>query len=55
MSDNLDWTQDLGDAFLGQKKELLETVQKMRAKALEAGNLKTSEQQKVTQAKTRSS
>ncbi|HEX6811998.1 MAG TPA: DUF3300 domain-containing protein [Planctomycetota bacterium] len=49
MNDNLDWTQDLGDAFLGQKDELMQTVQKMRKKALEAGNLKTTEQQKVTQ------
>lgn len=49
LNDNLDWTQDLGDAFLGQKTEVMETVQKMRQKALEAGNLKTNEQQKVTQ------
>jgi hypothetical protein len=49
MNDNLDWTQDLGDAFLGQKTELMETVQKMRKKALDSGNLKTTEQQKVTQ------
>jgi hypothetical protein len=49
MSTNLDWTQDLGDAFLGQKQELLDSVQRMRRKALEAGNLKTTEQQKVTQ------
>jgi hypothetical protein len=48
MNDNLDWTQDLGDAFLGQKKELMDTVQKMRRKAMEAGTLKTTEQQKVT-------
>ena len=31
MSDNLDWTKDLGDAFLEQQKELLDTVQRMRA------------------------
>jgi len=49
LNDNLDWTQDLGDAFLGQKTEVMEAVQKMRQKALEAGNLKTNEQQKVTQ------
>jgi hypothetical protein len=49
MSDNLDWTQDLGDAFLGQKTELMDTVQRMRGKALEAGNLKTTEQQVVKQ------
>ena len=49
MNENLDWMQDLGDAFLSQQKELLQTVQKMRAKAYESGNLKTTEQQKVTQ------
>jgi hypothetical protein len=49
MSDNLDWTQDLGDAFLGQKSEVMDTVQRMRGLAYEAGNLKTTEQQVVTQ------
>ncbi|MCU0975750.1 MAG: DUF3300 domain-containing protein [Steroidobacteraceae bacterium] len=49
MNDNLDWTQDLGDAFLAQKTELMDTVQRMRGKAKEAGNLKTTEQQVVKQ------
>lgn len=49
MNDNLDWTQDLGDAFLAQKTELLDTVQRMRGKAKESGNLKTTEQQVVKQ------
>jgi hypothetical protein len=48
MSTNLDWTQDLGDAFLAQQAEVLDTVQRMRGKANDAGNLKTSEQQVVT-------
>ena len=48
MSENLDWTQDLGDAFLGQKTEIMDTVQRMRDKAHESGNLKTTEQQTVT-------
>jgi hypothetical protein len=48
MSENLDWTQDLGDAVLGQKSELLDAVQRMRGKAYDSGNLKTSEQQVVT-------
>jgi hypothetical protein len=48
MSENLDWTQDLGDAFLGQKDQLLDTVQFMRGKAHDSGNLKSSEQQTVT-------
>jgi len=49
MSENLDWTQDLGDAFLAQKTEVMDTVQRMRGKAYEAGNLKTTQQQVVTQ------
>jgi hypothetical protein len=49
MSENLDWTQDLGDAFLSQKTELMDTVQKMRGKAYDEGNLKTTEQMVVTQ------
>ena len=49
MSENLDWTQDLGDAFLAQENDLLDTVQRMRGLAYEAGNLETTEQQSVTQ------
>lgn len=49
MSENLDWTQDLGDAFLAQQNDILDTVQRMRGKAYEAGNLESTEQQKVTQ------
>ena len=47
MSENLNWTRDLGDAFLGQKAELMDTVQTMRRRALDAGNLATTPQQKV--------
>jgi len=49
MSDNLDWTQDLGDAFLGQKSALMDAVQGMRRKAYEAGNLKSSKELTVTE------
>jgi len=48
MSENLDWTQDMGDAFLGQKTDLLDAAQRMRNLAYNAGNLKTTEQQTVT-------
>jgi len=47
MSDKLDWTQKLGDAFLSQQKEVMDAVQRLRDKAQAAGNLKTTEQQKV--------
>ena len=48
MSEKLDWTQKMGDAFLSQQKDVMATVQKLRKKAMEQGNLKTSEQQVVT-------
>ena len=47
MNEKLDWTPMLGDAFLAQKEEVMATVQNLRQKAYEAGNLKTTEQQKV--------
>jgi hypothetical protein len=47
MNQKLDWTEKLGDAFLAQQKDVLDTVQKLRQKAQEAGNLKTTEQQVV--------
>jgi hypothetical protein len=47
MSEKLDWTQKLGDAFLAQQKEVMDTTQKLRMKAYGEGNLKTTEQQKV--------
>jgi Protein of unknown function (DUF3300) len=47
MSDKLDWTQKLGDAFLEDQKQVMDAVQRLRAKAQAAGNLQTTEQQKV--------
>ena len=47
MNDKLDWTQKLGDAFLGQQKEVFAAVQRLRGKAQQTGSLKSSEQQKV--------
>lgn len=47
MNEKLDGTQKLGDAFLAQQKDVMDTVQKLRAKAEEQGNLKTTEEQKV--------
>jgi len=48
MSDKLDWTQKLGDAFLAQQKDVMDAAQRLRAKAQAAGNLKTSKEQTVT-------
>jgi len=47
MSDNLDWTQDLGEAFLGQQDEVMNAIQNLRQDAQEAGNLVSNEQQRV--------
>ena len=47
MSENLDWTQDLGDAFLSQQSQVLDTIQALRKQANDAGNLKSNEQQTV--------
>jgi hypothetical protein len=47
MSEKLDWTVSLGNAFIGQQKQVMETVQKLRAKAKEAGNLASTKEQKV--------
>lgn len=49
MNENLDWTQALGDAFLGQKAELMDAVQNMRRKAYDAGNLKSGKEQTITE------
>ncbi|HEY7658089.1 MAG TPA: DUF3300 domain-containing protein [Burkholderiales bacterium] len=48
MSERLDWTQKLGDAFLAQQKEVLAAVQQLRSRAQAAGNLKSTKEQKVT-------
>ena len=50
MSDKLDWTQQLGDAFLAQQHALLDAVQTLRQRAEAAGHLKSTPEQKVTRA-----
>src|SRR4029077_15900814 len=47
MAGNVQWTTDLGNAFLAQQSDVMDAVQRMRAKAQGTGNLKTSAQQKV--------
>ncbi len=49
MSDKLDWTSELGDVFLAQQKQVMNTVQVLRQKAKAAGNLESNDQQKVTE------
>src|SRR5207249_708611 len=47
MAGNVQWTTDLGNAFLAQQSDVMGAVQRMRAKAQGTGNLKTSAQQVV--------
>lgn len=47
MNDDLTWTMDLGQAFLEQQKELMDTIQSLRGKANSAGVLKTTPQQVI--------
>jgi hypothetical protein len=48
MSDKLDWTQKLGDAVLAQQTDVMDSVQRLRAKADANNKLKTTKEQKVT-------
>jgi uncharacterized membrane protein YgcG len=48
MNDKLDWTQKLGDAFLAQQKDVMDAVQRLRAKAQAQGHLQSTPEQKVT-------
>jgi len=41
------WTKELGDAFLAEPTKVMDTVQVLRKKAIDAGNLKTTKEQKV--------
>src|SRR4051794_17178784 len=47
LAENIKWTTDLGNAFLAQQSDVMDAVQRMRAKAQGAGTLKSTEQQKV--------
>ncbi len=48
MAQNLSWTSALGDAFYNQQADVMASVQRLRAQAKKAGNLKSTEQQTVT-------
>lgn len=47
LADDIQWTTDLGNAFLAQQSDVMDAVQRMRKKAQDKGNLKSTEQQKV--------
>jgi len=47
MDSQLEWMQKLGAAVLAQQKETMDAVQRLRARARKAGNLKSTQEQKV--------
>lgn len=49
MDEHLTWMERLGDAFLAQQTQVMDTVQSLRQKAYDAGNLKSSDQIRVEQ------
>ena len=48
LGENPQWVRDLGDAFLAQPGDVMDSVQFLRAKAKDAGNLASNEQQVIT-------
>jgi Protein of unknown function (DUF3300) len=48
MNDRLEWTQKLGDAFLAQQAQVMDSVQRLRHEAANAGRLQSTPQQVVT-------
>ncbi len=48
LDDDINWTADLGNAFLAQQSDVMDAVQRMRKKAQQSGKLKSDEHQKIT-------
>jgi hypothetical protein len=48
LNDHLDWTQKLGDAMISQQQDVADSIQRLRARAADAGNLQSGPQQTVT-------
>ena len=48
MNDQLEWTQQVGDAVLAQQRDVLNTLQVLRNRALQAGKLESGPQQTIT-------
>ncbi len=49
LNDDITWTTNLGNAFLAQQQDVMDAVQRMRAKAAQAGKLQSTPQLNVTQ------
>jgi hypothetical protein len=48
MDENINWTTDLGNAFLAQQSDVMDAVQRLRQKAQQGGTLQNTPQQTVT-------
>jgi hypothetical protein len=48
LDEKLDWAQQLGDAFLAQRDDVMNAIQRLRSKAQSAGKLQTTKEQKVS-------
>ena len=48
LGDKKDWVKNMGDAFLAQPEDVMNSVQRLRQQAQKAGNLKSNEQIKVS-------
>jgi len=49
MDANLDWTEELGDAFMAQQADVMDAIQRLRQQAAAAGTLWSNAQQRVTE------
>jgi Protein of unknown function (DUF3300) len=47
LADDIQWTTDLGNAFLAQQSDVMDAVQRMRKKATDTGALQSNDKQKV--------
>jgi hypothetical protein len=47
MDDNLNWTTQVGQAFLNQQPDVMASIQRLRAEASKLGNLQSTPQQQV--------
>ena len=47
MDDNLNWTTEVGQAFLNQQQDVMDSIQRLRTSAYNLGNLQSTPQQQV--------
>jgi hypothetical protein len=48
MSQKLEWTKNFGDELLAQQPDVMDAIQRLRARAYESKKLTATKQQKVT-------